>query len=51
MLGALAVVFCGMFVLSCTTTHMQNISGTLFVGSMLLLGYLILSIIADDSKN
>lgn len=51
MIGALTVVFCGMFVLSCATAGMQNISGTLFIGSMLLLGYIILSFIADDTKN
>lgn len=51
MLGALAVVFCGMFVLACLTTGFQNVSGTLFIGSILLLGYLILSVIADDSRN
>ena len=50
-MGALAVVFCGMFLLSCLTAGFQNISGTLFVGSILLLGYLILSVIADDSRN
>lgn len=50
-MAALAVIFCGMFVLSCATAGLQNFSGTLFVGSVLLLGYLILSFIADDSRN
>ena len=50
-MGALAVVFCGIFTLSCLTAGFQNVSGTLFVGSMLLIGYLMLSVIADDSRN